>query len=241
MTFAKLFLFLSALLIGCSTTVPPKTTITEKQIISQIQDSTVIILAKNENMPIIMQAACTGVWVSKDVFVTARHCVGEVGMVVYYKSWSDVSSSDTFNETYIGGARTGIVKALNPKDDLALVISVEDPPKHSIAFTSKEEVEQGDRLHIIGHGGRLTYTYMSGWVSTVRTMDTPNEFTTKVIQVSFPIWYGDSGCGAFNQRGELIGICSFLTRRAPNAGFFSDTEAVRKFVTEELKEMEWGY
>jgi S1-C subfamily serine protease len=49
------------------------------------------------------------------------------------------------------------------------------------------------------------------------------------MQVSAPIWYGNSGGGAFDAEGSLVGIASFKAL-APNVAFYVHLETIREFL-----------
>jgi hypothetical protein len=204
--------------------------------------------------PSKMVSYCAGVWVSKDVVVTAGHCVEDLGrpppppdfvmqmmiavltgqpppelpdwdptgQPVYYSAYGDVKNEH-------GGKKfrsyhDARVLSFDKKHDLALVkadgSNADLPiPQHLVAGLARE-VHVGEDLQIVGHPIGQWWTYIKGTVSAIRiaTEGTDNRILD-AVQVSAPVFFGNSGGGAFNSDGDLVGICSWL-KRAPNMSFF---------------------
>jgi S1-C subfamily serine protease len=198
-----------------------------------LEDTTVSLVVNRDNE---LSAYCTGVWIDKDVIMTAYHCVevefmapdGEiitldpVGLSVNYITFSDWNQRLKDDVVPVELARTARVWKADAKNDLAMIIvKKEDVPAHSSAWISREDIVAGDNVHVVGHTGGLWYTYLPGTISSIRkNIEHPNGNAPTILQVSTPAWFGNSGGGVFNDSGELIGICSFLTRRIPNVIFF---------------------
>ena len=155
---------------------------------------------------------CAGVWVSQRNIITAYHCVkDEVGSeIIYYNVYDD-------NTVY-----EAKIKRLLFMSDLALLEVQDDFPSHPWAKIGKSP-EIGEKVDIMGHPGGLSYTYTVGYISSYRQ----NTFlpAISIIQISAPIFFGNSGGGAFNSKGELIGIASFIAS-VPNVGFFIGSEDI---------------
>lgn len=195
---------------------------------------------------------CAGVWISHDVILTAEHCVDDLGkppimqllqslganvepwdptgQAVTYSGWGDVRDEGVRK---IRSAHQATVLAVDMDHDLALVKATPDAmdsiPQHPVA-TLAHETRVGDDVHIVGHTVGLWWSYTRGWVAQLRPgMPGVNEKPVDVLQISAPIWFGNSGGGAFNSDGELLGIASWL-RKAPNVGFFVDYNTIRSFL-----------
>jgi S1-C subfamily serine protease len=56
------------------------------------------------------------------------------------------------------------------------------------------------------------------------------QIKAKVVQISAPIWIGNSGGGAFNSDGHLIGLSSWITLRAPSVAFFIHRDEIKNFL-----------
>lgn len=193
-----------------------------------------------------MRPYCSGVWVSSDVILTAGHCVAELGMPpmdeeerlmkklfnikidwdptgqpLQYATTNDVKD---LHGLTVRNQHRAIVLAFDGLHDLALLKA--EPasgafiPEHATVVVASK-VKVGERVDIVGHPNGLWWSYISGYVSAIR-IDTKNADGDLVdaIQISAPIWFGNSGGGAFNDSGELIGVCSWIRRNQPNTSFF---------------------
>jgi len=234
---------------GCCTSVRPssvvnvRTTNQEIQTIKQIQDSTVALVMgpQGEKSPY-----CAGVWVDSNHILTAAHCAEIVGRTIFsideeseYNPVGDIAiflnKSDLRNgEIPQDFSWLGIVKKIDKKHDLALIQSISETSYHSIASLALTNIEVGETIHTAGHPVGLFWTYTRGVVGAIRDSEGPllgkQQIMTRVVQVSAPIWVGNSGGGAFNTDGHLIGICSWITLRAPNIGFFIHRDEIKNFL-----------
>lgn len=164
---------------------------------------------------------CTGVWTGDIEFVTAHHCVSDktVGSAFLYAQYSDISRPVyEVKETHV--AR---LMRVAPGHDLAVLKVLVAPHPHSFAKVG-HSVADGEPVGVVGHPHGLLYTWMPGTVSRTVWMD--NMLT---VQVTVPAWFGNSGGGAFNEQGELVGIASFLTN-VPGQTFFVHPEYVHEIL-----------
>lgn len=204
-----------------------------------------------------LRAYCTGIWVNHDTILTAAHCV-EVHKPQLYKiiesfglplpvgapAWSAVgdklqySTYDDIQDAPLKKVRTTrncTVFAVDKEDDLA-VIKVDtnqlgDLANHEVAVIASS-IQVGDDIHIMGHPGGVLWTYARGSVARIRDAY-PNADENKVdtLQISAPVWYGDSGGGAFDSNGHLVGVMSFINNRIPNVGFCVKFNVIERFLT----------
>lgn len=208
----------------------------------------------------VLHVYCTGVWISHSEFVTAHHCVADAGkssdrkeaedLGFEFPDWDPVGQeilfavhSDVNDEnTAVGTYRHAVVEAIDKFDDLALV-KVNDRPSiasialgtginnHPVARLARGDyVHEGDYLTVVGHTRGLLWSCMPGLVGAIRTRQNFSGNLVKSIQVSAPVYYGDSGGGAWNAEGELLGIASYINK-VPNVGFFVHIDVVRDFLT----------
>jgi len=222
---------IGSLLLGCATKKEIKAP-TRSEIIGNIKNSTVMLVNKHYGK---YSSYCSGVWVSKDTMLTANHCVSMaprtlqeyinksihgiepnvIGRVIHYKNWKEV--------TYPEVANTAIVLAVDPKNDVAMLRTVEEDNNHLYAELYSGDIGNGTVLHIMGHTdyGKLSYSYLPGYISGERIRKNPDGHNVKVFQISSAAWSGFSGGGAFNEKGELMGLCSFRKIIGmPITGFF---------------------
>jgi hypothetical protein len=124
---------------------------------------------------------------------------------------------------------TATIVKISVAADLAL-LEIADPPNHEIAPISPSPF-LGQQIHIIGHPGREEFTYFPGYISSIRrSLDQQEIGTTELLQISAPIYFGNSGGGLFNSKGELLGVCTFLKANIPNIGYFISSSELKKFL-----------
>jgi S1-C subfamily serine protease len=207
-----LLLALVALLFGCAQmpAVPA----------NPVADSfavTVALMSPDTDPP---RPMCTGVWISDEWILTAKHCT------------TDDEDNPVKGVAYITdpGTRTlyqSTVVYRDEKYDLALLLAL-TRPIHQWAPVAKVHAEVGTAVHIVGHPAGLYWTYLTGQVAGFHLNMTPLADVGPVLQIQAPIYFGNSGGGAFNDAGELVGICSFGTR-LPGEGFFVSVETINAF------------
>lgn len=246
--FSIFFAFLSflaflAFLAGCCVRQPSHTTqdTDRYQMIHHLQDSTVALQKQTELGD--YRTHCTGVWIAKDRFLTAKHCVMDMeaeqaasapGKIVKFKNLQEINDRGEQHppKADYSQPHLGVVLAVDEDNDLALV-SAMDWVTHSIAPIRRTYVYTGTPVHIIGHTAGLNYTYLSGIVSAVRKLELSDDKLHRVFQISSPAYFGNSGGGAFDMDGNLIGICSLLLARGPNVVFFIHTDVILNFLRAE--------
>lgn len=124
---------------------------------------------------------------------------------------------------------TATIIKISENSDLAL-LEVADPPPHEIANINSDSF-LGQQIHIIGHPGREDFTYFPGYISSIRNFsDQSDKGITQLLQISAPIYFGNSGGGLFNSKGELLGVCTFLKTNVPNIGYFVSSSEFKKFL-----------
>lgn len=227
--------FVITLTMGCYTPPPqtPSTVLTTSALIKHISNSTVAIMVKNESD---WKPVCTGVWINDTSFLTAGHCVEPddyvdtvsiTGTKVHYSVQSEVVGLGKDPKS----VHLGILVLHDHARDLALVRVVGNkyPLHDNAAFGSRPAI--GDNVHMVGHLHGLYYSYTRGVMSSFREDVPQMEVIGPFLQVSMPLWHGNSGGGGFNDAGELIGIADFIAP-APHVGFLIDISSVRLFLLE---------
>lgn len=200
----------------------------QKQIeVERLRQSTVAII---EHMGDNSIPVCAGVWVSENSFITAAHCVEKVIPIYEYAAPEDYAKKEY---------KTAVAVAADKEKDLALMIA--DPQNispHPVVIVSNGPLSAGDEVDIIGHTMGLPWTYSKGYISAFRgDLSGPAEEPQKLIQISAPVWMGNSGGGAFDRAGNLVGICSWVVSSGPQLSFFTDREVVREFVVTQLAKL----
>ncbi len=124
----------------------------------------------------------------------------------------------------------GVVIAIGDDNvDLALISSIDTLPGHQYA-TVADSVELGQDLQIVGHVTGLHYTYIKGTVSATRLRN-----NAKYLQISSSAFKGNSGGGAFDEQGNLVGICSAIYMMAPNVTLFVHRDEIKEFIQQNIK------
>lgn len=193
--------------------------------VERLRQATVAIIA---NDGIIKLPSCAGVWVGKDLIVTAAHCVDDDKLVFEYATKDEYANDKTSKATLV---------ALDKKSDLALLLAPGNS-NHPVISFSRDEVSAGDQVDVVGHPVGYDWTYSRGYVSSIRNdQGGPMKVVKKVVQISAPIWMGSSGGGAFDSKGNLVGICSWISKNGPHLSFFIHRDIVESFVIENLAKL----
>lgn len=251
LAYAALMLPMIAIGAGCCTnmhkSIPKNITENQRNVeaVRNIKNSTVALLIGTQDQK---EAYCAGVWISNDRILTANHCAevmgraildapeeadyNAVGDIIMFANQSDVPESGFIPNENV---RLGVIEGIEKRNDLALIHVIGDAiPPHFIAHLANRDINAGENLHIMGHTTGFTWSYIKGVVSAIRVMDGPlaghQQVVTKILQVSAPVWLGNSGGGAFDDNGQLVGICSWVTRKAPNVSFFIHRDEIENFL-----------
>jgi len=161
----------------------------------------VVIAGRNLNEIQSGQAASQGsaVAISSSLLLTNCHVVA-TKLVIYVLQGEDVHEvtirySDTKSDRCILKTQTA---SLNPVAGVRLYRSL----------------EIGEQVFSVGSPKGLERTLGQGLISGLRS-----ERRLRLIQTSAPISGGSSGGGLFDDRGNLIGITTFLMRESQNLNF----------------------
>lgn len=242
---------ITSFLAGCCVFTNVRHPATKNTLVDNLKSDTVAfvqILPSGEAI-----AWCAGVWVDRDRVLTAEHCIrGPVEELVNGLSVDSEDEAeeliekfeDGFNITYMIASESN--EAYQPPQkthkltvikhdkyhDLALlqVSDYKDIPKHSFAQIANVAPSAGEDLHIMGHPIGLTWTYIKGVVAANRSVDfQPLDKIGPFMQVIGAVWKGNSGGGAFNVNGELVGIASFVVP-SPEQSMFIHLDSIKDFL-----------
>lgn len=218
---------------GCSVSQSPIKTI------DQVERQSVALLETTNDPAKPYQIYCGAVWIGPTKLLTARHCITDVikGDLHYLlgvkPDWQQLPGNFIPFVNYNDDLKSyhwAMIVAYDSTNDLALLEVVDG--QHSFAPLTKSNGVRGEEIHIIGHTQRLPFNYFPGIVSAP-SRDMSSYFEgepTIVMHITAPIGPGNSGGGAFNEGGELIGICSFISTSIPMASFFVGPREIRKFL-----------
>lgn len=178
---------------------------------------------------------CSGVWVSPTEILTANHCVEDeaVGATLNYATQGDVTTLQDGKIIY--DTHLGKLKLRDAAHDLALIdTSPAGRPAHGVARVAATEPLPGDVALAMGSPLGQGWTFSVGDVSQIRYVDSSEDGKPDVywyVQATTPIAPGSSGCGLFNERGELIGIARMTMPRAQNLNYFTHRDHIEAFLT----------
>ena|ERR1035437_2833241 len=217
-------------------------------LVSHIDTSTVALMMENtENHS--FRVYCTGVWVSEREILTAHHCVQAAANIAAGGDGNEEVDVDVMGAKIYFIQKDEVmgykmdpsalhwskVIADDGEHDLALVEmmggSVLD---HEVAVLAKVVPENGGKIHIVGHVKGLFWTYIEGVVAGYRVSLYPVDKSGPFLQLSAPVFFGNSGGGVFNDDGELVGIVSFMMS-APLTNFAIPVVSIRNFIREAHK------
>jgi len=234
------YIALFLMLLGCSKAVVPIPAVSpyeDNSVLSEgISDRTVALVYKSagEDGKEIYRPFCTGVWVSEREILTAGHCVesmaelqgaGKIGLELKFIIKNQVVD---IGED-VRGVYVGRVLAVDLRHDLALIGVGGLAPRHGVSRLAERMPGVGTRMFSCGHVKGLYWTYVEGVVAAWRHEMAMSEFEGPFMQVSAPVYLGNSGGGIFNASGELVGIASFIAS-APNAAFYIPLVHMKSFL-----------
>ncbi len=213
-----------ASVVACTSTAPPAA-VPASRVVPDLAAQTVALYTLDSVAP-----RCTGVWVGPKRILTAGHCVsGDELNPLFY------STDAEYLGVFRAPAKLHSMAFLrdDQRHDLALYeTGVFDTPQHVTAIVALDLPPVGSGLHFLGHTRGLSWSYKFGWVSSYREADffPVDDKRGPWMQVSAPINKGDSGGGAYNAAGELVGVASFMAGGIPSTCFYVYGKTIRDFL-----------
>jgi S1-C subfamily serine protease len=225
------------------------------------RDSTIAFVSQSLFNDSTYYAQCSGFWIGTDIIMTALHCAQGAahtekvrafpqetrefaheivppvkdpsGFVMHYIVEDEITGLYT-KPTHLHNAK---VVAIDGNHDLALLkVEKIGAPKHRWFNLAAQLPPVGSRVYVVGHPGSLYYTVMDGMISAIRAkypFHPGGDFHVdgQLIQVFSGIYKGNSGGPVISDKGEAIGVISFIVE-APNQGFAVALPTMQKFITE---------
>lgn len=161
--------------------------------------------------------------------VPIHKVIGEKGIAIHYVDWKEVGEVGA--EPTAWHLSTAV--KINEEHDLALLeASGTAVPAHESAILAAHVPGMGEAVQVVGHTKGLYWTFLEGSVAGYRA-SLPNMMKDRegpVLQLQVPAYFGNSGGGAFNSSGELVGMADFLSESIPNCVFFIPVDVIRDFL-----------
>lgn len=173
-----------------------------------------------------MKPYCTGVWVGQNQILTAAHCVAGLAKPEGTDPTGRPLKYSRKDEVVLRLSHDAFVEKFDDKHDLALVRTGLSG-LHEIAHLELGEIHDGDEVHIVGQTLGLWFSYCHGFIASTREAE---DDSPKVFQISAPVWFGNSGGGAFDADGRLVGIASYIRRNGPELAFFVHRDVIKEFL-----------
>ena len=144
----------------------------------------------------------TGFYLAEyNVIVTNNHVIqGNSEAVISGKLFQKILSPVFFND---------------PKYDLAFIKPPEGVEMPSVPLTKNHGINDGEEVIAIGHPYGLNYTATEGIVSKANRLHNGLNY----IQIDAAINPGNSGGPLVNQKGEVVGVNTFIIAGGDNLGF----------------------
>lgn len=207
--------------VGCGPRANPVSA--HRELAAQLESETVAFVVNidadgepaDDGTPLIY---CAGVWVGPNLVLTASHCV-QPDFPLHIRT----QDSEVQWDAHLVARRDAA--------DLALVGVPGALPEHPSASVQLGELADGDRVEFVGHPRTHGWSYAEGYVSASRSR-APNADGTPMgtLQIEGPVSQGNSGCGAWDANGDLVGIASYIEGHTFGMGFFVDRHEIRAFL-----------
>ena len=149
---------------------------------------------------------------------------------IHYVQWKEV---DDVGKEPTAWHLSHVVGWDEHKDLALLEAAGHAVPSHEVAKLADETPGLGESVHICGHPKGMYWTFLEGTVAGYRgEIPHMDKKAGPFMQVQSPIFFGNSGGGAFNNYGELVGIADFLMK-LPAEGFFVHLDNIRAFLVDQ--------
>ncbi len=193
---------------------------------------------------------CTGIFVSRNLILTAAHCVDLdipeiiVRMIRLNPEMDErlptpiggevlFSTLAMYNDDAITDSRRSVIVKFDRVLDLALLSVARNERdffrEHVEIRRGLSGVQSGDPVYTMGHPGGALWTFTLGTVSAAASRDLAIVNSSNYTQVDGTIWRGNSGGGLIDENGFLIGICA-MVRQDNRQSYFVKHSIILNFL-----------
>lgn len=174
-----------------------------KKLVNHLSHSTVAIADHEADF------VCSGFWINKRQFITAKHCISNPDdSVSYGKLFKFINYEKFDNRNYVphklDNMYSAMVTAYSSEKDIAALTAIENV-KHNTVKVFDEEIWNGLHVHSLSNPGPSDFSYIDGVVSQTRRIEAFG-MHQKVLQITLLGWGGSSGGGCYSEDGRLIGM-----------------------------------
>lgn len=173
----------------------------------------------------------------KAIILTNRHVVDLVFAVTRGTERTELKQMQFPRISFVTGddAPGQVVWTAPEPIDLAIVEAACPTAVEPVQWQETDEIQIGAQVFAVGNPAGLSWTLTRGVVSALRHHDYGSR-KVSVVQTDTRIGPGNSGGGLYNQKGELIGINTFVVASSRSAaGETGLGFALRKSVLADLK------
>lgn len=104
-------------------------------------------------------------------------------------------------------------------------------PKSWIPVNGLNRAPEGEKIYIVGHPMGLNYTLTDGMVSGYRKdPSAKKDDPVEMVQVSAPVYSGNSGGPIFNSKGLLVGVVTAMKAQTQGFNFGITNSEVGSFI-----------
>lgn len=192
-------------------------------LVGELIDETVGIYQADSGVP-----TCTGVWVGERLILTAAHCIPEGKESIYFAVREEAPA------VFVQPSRVHELRFVKADllHDLVLFETLTfDTPAHRTAMLASTSPPVGSQVHLMGHTRGMTWSYMTGVVSAYREAGMlPIPDKGPWMQVTAMINRGNSGGGAFNEQGELVGLAHSMIPSSPGTCMYIGLQNIKRIL-----------
>jgi len=163
---------------------------------------------------------------ARDQILTNNHVVGHHPQIMVFFPAPGGGMPDE------DAGRLARVTSVAPDKDLALLRLVDSDDARSPAQLGElSSIQVGSAVYAIGHPQEEVWTFTTGTVSQIRRdYEWMGRHRATVIQTQTPINPGNSGGPLFNERGEIVGVNSFMRADAVGLNFAVAADEIARFL-----------